>query len=163
MLHGVGRFFRGKLLSVLAGELLLDFCRAHVYFLEIFGCGESIGLVVGFEVIYGVLGVLRRVFLISGEIVVDALLAQVQYSLVILGCGEGIGLVVGFEVVYGVLGGLGRVFILVGELLVDALLALVQNLRVVLRLGQSRLVIVRVRVGRGFRVLWGFLHLVQLL
>lgn len=163
MLHGVSRFFGGKLRSVRAGELMLDFCRAHVHFLIVFGCGESSGLVVGFEVIYGVLGDIGREFILTGEVVVDALLAHVHSFLVVFGFGKGIGVVVGFEMVYGVLGGLGREFIHAGEPIVDALLAHVQELREVLRLSQSRLVIVRVRVSRFFRGFYSFLYLVQLL
>ena len=113
--------------------------------------------------VYGVLGGLWREFILSGELIVDALLALVNCFLVVFGFDKGIGVVVGFEVVYGVLGGLWREFILSGKHIVDAPLAHVQNLRVALRLSQSRLVIVRVRVSRFFRGLYSFLHLVQLL
>ena len=76
MLHGVSHFFGGELTCVLTGQLMPDFCWAHVrVLLVVFGCGESSDLVVGFEVIYGVLGDIGREFILTGEVVVDALLA----------------------------------------------------------------------------------------
>ena len=151
MLHGVSHFFGGKLRSVRAGELMLDFCRAHVHFLVVFGCGESSGLVVGFEVIYGVLGDIGREFILTGEVVVDALLALVCYFQVMFGFSLSSRVVVGFEVIYGVLGSLGREFILAGELIVDAPLAHVHSFLVVFGFGKGIGVVV------GFEMVYGVL------
>ena len=61
MLNGVSRLFLCELLSVLAGELLLDGCWAHVHgLLVFFGFGKGIGVVISLEVVCGVLCRLLR-------------------------------------------------------------------------------------------------------
>ena len=73
MLHGVSRFLLCELFSVLAGELLLDGCWAHMHSLLVFfGFGKGIGVVIKLG------GSLRRIERLAERIALRSRLIAVR-------------------------------------------------------------------------------------